>query len=104
MPERAGPLASPFGRGQNAGLMAGKRIVILSEGKSNPQDAKTASGILRYRPADVVALLDSTQNGRTAGEVFGVGGRIPFISRLSDAQADTLLIGIAPAGGGLPAS
>ncbi len=82
--------------------MAKNRIIILTEGKSNPLDAKTASGILRYRGGDVVALLDSTQKGRTAGEVFGVGGSIPFISRLDEIEADTLLIGIAPAGGGLP--
>lgn len=84
--------------------MAKQRLVILSEGRSNPQDAKTASGILRYRPGDVAAVLDSTQKGRTAGEVFGVGGSIPFVSRLAEAKADALLIGIAPAGGGLPAS
>jgi uncharacterized NAD-dependent epimerase/dehydratase family protein len=79
------------------------RIVILTEGKSTPNDAKTATGLLRYRPGDVVAVLDSTKAGRTAGEVLGTGGSIPFISRLADVKADTLLIGIAPAGGKLPA-
>jgi uncharacterized NAD-dependent epimerase/dehydratase family protein len=79
-----------------------RHIVILTEGRSNPQDAKTASGLLRYRGEEVVALLDSTMKGRTAGEVFGWGGSIPFISRLSEGEADTLVIGIAPAGGGLP--
>ncbi len=78
------------------------RIAILTEGRSNPLDAKTASGLLRYRTADVVALLDSTMAGRTAGEAFGAGGSIPFVSRLDDVDADTLAIGIAPAGGGLP--
>src|SRR5262245_30901057 len=80
-----------------------KRIVILTEGKSNVHDAKTATGVVRYRADEVVAFLDSTQKGRTAGEVFGVGGKIPFIASLSEVKADTLLIGIAPAGGSLPA-
>src|SRR5262245_63368239 len=80
-----------------------KRIVILTQGKSNVHDAKTATGVVRYRAREVVAFLDSTQKGRTAGEVFGVGGDIPFIARLSEVEADTLLIGIAPAGGSLPA-
>jgi uncharacterized NAD-dependent epimerase/dehydratase family protein len=80
------------------------RIVILTEGRSNPSDAKTACGVLRYRGHDVVAVLDSTRAGKTCGEVLGVGGKTPFIARLADAKADTLLIGIAPAGGGLPAS
>lgn len=78
------------------------RIVILTEGRSDPDSAKTATGLLRYRSRDVVALLDSTQAGRTAAEVLGVGGTTPFVSRLSEVRADTLAIGIAPAGGGLP--
>ena len=78
------------------------KIVILTEGKSNPADAKTATGILRYNPEDVAAILDSTCTGKTAHDVFGVGGTIPFISELKQAQADTLLIGIAPPGGVLP--
>jgi uncharacterized NAD-dependent epimerase/dehydratase family protein len=80
------------------------RIVILTEGKSTPYDAKTATGILRYRPHDVVALLDSAQAGKRAGDVLGVGGDVPFVARLADVEADTLLIGIAPAGGRLPDS
>jgi len=79
-----------------------KRIIILTEGNSNPQDAKTACGILRYRTDEVVALLDSTVKGRTAGDLFGVGGSIPVISAPGQVEADTLVIGIAPAGGGLP--
>ncbi len=79
-----------------------QRIVILTQGKSNPSDAKTASGVIRYRPSDVVALLDSTMAGKTSVDVFGTGGNIPFIGRLGEVEADTLLIGIAPAGGGLP--
>ncbi|MGH7378202.1 MAG: DUF1611 domain-containing protein [Candidatus Methylomirabilales bacterium] len=82
--------------------MGRKRVIILTEGKSNPHDAKTATGVIRYRAEEVVAVLDSTQKGRTAGEVFGVGGSIPFIGKLGELEADTLLIGIAPAGGGLP--
>jgi uncharacterized NAD-dependent epimerase/dehydratase family protein len=78
------------------------RIVILTEGKSTPNDAKTATGILRYRGADVVAILDSTSVGKRAEDVLGTGGDTPFIARLGDVEADTLLIGIAPAGGDLP--
>ena len=80
------------------------RIVLLTEGKSTPSDAKTATGLLRYRTPDVAAVLDSTQAGKTAGEVLGTGGDIPVIAKLADAPrgSDTLLIGIAPAGGNLP--
>src|SRR4030095_13425357 len=60
----------------------------------------------RYGRDAVVAVLDSASAGRTAGEVIGVGGPIPIVATLGEALAfrpDTLLIGIAPRGGGLPA-
>jgi len=78
------------------------KILILTEGKTNPTDAKTATGVLRYRTEDVVGLLDATLAGKTCGEVLGVGGDIPIVGSLEDVEADTLLIGIAPSGGRLP--
>jgi uncharacterized NAD-dependent epimerase/dehydratase family protein len=85
-----------------AAFPAMSRIVILTEGRSNPTDAKTATGVIRYRTDEVVAILDSAYAGRQAEEVLGVGGAIPFVGSLGEVEADTLLIGIAPAGGGLP--
>lgn len=79
-----------------------KKIVILTEGTTNPTDAKTATGVIRYRRDEVVAVLDSTSAGKTSQEVLGVGGDIPCVASLDEVEADTLLIGIAPAGGGLP--
>ena len=79
-------------------------LVILTEGRSNPLDAKTATGILRYREQDVVALLDSTCAGKSCQEVLGVGGSTPIVASLDEVRADALLLGIAPAGGGLPGS
>jgi uncharacterized NAD-dependent epimerase/dehydratase family protein len=59
--------------------------------------------VVRYKPKEVVALLDTTQPGKTAGELLGVGGSIPIVDKLADAPgANTLLIGIAPSGGKLP--
>jgi len=83
--------------------MAERRIVILTEGRTSPTSAKTASCVVRYKPKEVVALLDTTQAGKTAGELLGVGGSIPIVGNLADAPgANTLLIGIAPSGGKLP--
>ena len=83
--------------------MRSKRIVILTEGHTNPITAKTAWAVLRYRGGDVVALFDTTQAGKTAGELMNVGGDIPIIGSLDDvAEPDALLIGIAPMGGKLP--
>jgi uncharacterized NAD-dependent epimerase/dehydratase family protein len=83
--------------------MPERRIVILTDGRTNPINAKTASCVIRYKPEEVVALLDTTQPGKTSQELLGVGGSIPVVANLADAPgANTLLIGIAPSGGKLP--
>ena len=80
-----------------------RRIVILTEGHNNPHTAKTASCMIRYRRQEVLALLDSTQAGRTTQELLGVGGDLPVIASLDEVPAaDTLLLGIAPPGGKIP--
>ncbi|MEZ6106508.1 MAG: DUF1611 domain-containing protein [Pirellulaceae bacterium] len=79
-----------------------RRIVILTEGYSNPRTAKTAANLIRYRPQEVVAVLDATQAGKRSGELLQVGD-VPVIASLDDApDSDTLLIGIAPPGGRIP--
>jgi len=83
--------------------MSNRRIVILTDGRTNPVSAKTASCVIRYKPEEVVALLDTTQPGKTSQELLGIGGTIPVVAKLADAPgANTLLIGIAPSGGKLP--
>ncbi len=83
-----------------------RRLALLAEGCFNATDAKSAVGVLRYRTSEVVAVIDSTRAGRTAQSCAGVGGDIPVVANLDGAaayDADTLLIGIAPPGGALPA-
>jgi len=80
-----------------------RRMIILTEGHTNPRTAKTASCLIRYRRDDVVAVLDSTEAGRTTQPLLGVGGDLPVVGSLDAApQADTLVIGIAPPGGKIP--
>jgi uncharacterized NAD-dependent epimerase/dehydratase family protein len=80
-------------------------LAILAEGRFTPLDAKTAVGLLRYRAELVVAVVDSTSAGRTAGDCVGVGGSVPVVADLEGAAArgaGTLVIGVAPQGGELP--
>ena len=82
-----------------------RRLVILTEGHGI-DDAKTATGIIRYGSDDIIAILDSTMGGRNVSESLP-GHDIPFVGRLSDAldgpvRPDGLLLGIAPTGGKLP--
>ncbi len=82
-----------------------RRLIVLTEGHSEPITAKTAACVIRYCPQDVVAVFDRTQQGKTAQELLGVGGDLPVIGSLDDAHgANALLIGIAPSGGRLPAA
>jgi len=85
--------------------MKKRKIVILSEGATDPTSAKTASGVIRYRQDEVVALIDSTKAGRDASEIFGIGQGIPIVATFQETlvfQPDLLLVGISPAGGQLP--
>jgi uncharacterized NAD-dependent epimerase/dehydratase family protein len=82
-----------------------RRLVILTEGHGI-DDAKTATGVIRYGSDDIIAILDSTMVGRNVSESLP-GHDIPFVGRLSDAldgpvRPDGLLLGIAPTGGKLP--
>src|SRR5262249_337294 len=85
-----------------------RRIALLAEGRFAPLDAKSAIGVLRYRPGEVAAVIDGTRAGRPArggGGGGGVGGSVAVVGGLDEAEAraaDTLLIGVAPQGGGLP--
>ena len=82
-----------------------RKLVILTEGHAEPVTAKTAVSVLRYRPEQVVALLDSIHAGKTTQQVLDVGGGTPFVASLDDApEANTLMLGIAPAGGRMPDS
>jgi uncharacterized NAD-dependent epimerase/dehydratase family protein len=81
-------------------------IAILAEGGFSEHDAKTATGVLRYSPHRVVAVIDSTRAGsRVSDHVAGLELDVPVVAGIDQALAlrpTVLLIGIAPAGGKLP--
>lgn len=80
-----------------------RKIVILTEGYTDPHRAKTAISLIRYCRDEVLAVLDKHSVGRSCQDMLGVGGDLPIVASLADAPAaDTLLLGIAPPGGRLP--
>lgn len=80
-----------------------RRLIILTDGYNHAHVAKTAICVIRYKPEEVVAILDRAGAGKTCQEVLGVGGAIPVVGSLAEAPAaNTLLIGIAPPGGKIP--
>ena len=83
------------------------RFLVLAEGNFGPLSSKTANGVIRYTPERCVAVLDTTQVGKTAQAVLGFGGPMPVVGTFEDGVkhgANALLIGIAPSGGMLPDS
>jgi uncharacterized NAD-dependent epimerase/dehydratase family protein len=67
--------------------------------------SKTANSIIRYQPDRVVAVLDRKTAGKTAQDVLGFGGTIPVVASMAEGLAlgaNSVLVGIAPAGGRLP--
>jgi len=86
-----------------------RRIAILAEGMFEWHYGKTATGVIRYGQDPVVAVIDSTKMGQDVSHALGaaIGVGIPIVRDINDAlnyQPDTLLIGIAPQGGVLPAA
>ena len=101
------PTAAAERRAPHTGASpADTRFVALAEGQFGPLGSKTANACIRYSPERVVAVLDSTQAGRTADEVLGFGGSIPVVGTLAEAmrfRPTAALVGVAPAGGRLDA-
>ncbi|MGO8751215.1 MAG: DUF1611 domain-containing protein [Thermoguttaceae bacterium] len=92
-----------FSSAQPEGTPAMRRLIILTDGYRDAHTAKTAINVIRYKPQDVVAVLDREGAGRTTQEWLGVGGALPVVGSLADApQSNALLIGIAPPGGKIP--
>jgi uncharacterized NAD-dependent epimerase/dehydratase family protein len=76
-----------------------RRLLILAEGYSGDAHfGKTARGVIRYRPEDVVALLDSTRAGQAQDG-------LPIVASVADALAlrpTVALVGVATQGGRFP--
>jgi uncharacterized NAD-dependent epimerase/dehydratase family protein len=86
-----------------------RRIAIVAEGAFEWHYGKTATGVIRYGNDTVVAVIDSTKAGKDVSQALGasIGTGIPIVRDINEAlkyQPDTLLIGIAPMGGALPAA
>jgi uncharacterized NAD-dependent epimerase/dehydratase family protein len=76
-----------------------RRLLILAEGRSgDPHYGKTARGVLRYRPEEVVALVDSRRAGETEQG-------FPIVGSVNEAlcfDPTVALVGVATAGGRFP--
>ncbi|MHC4445189.1 MAG: DUF1611 domain-containing protein [Planctomycetota bacterium] len=82
-----------------------RRLLILTEGHLGIFSSKTAFCVLRYRPSEVVGLVDSQQAGKSVETLLEGMAGVPVFGDVNEAmplKPDALLIGIAPVGGDLP--
>lgn len=82
-----------------------RRMLLLTEGRLGVFSSKTAVSVLRYRPDDVVGILDSAHAGTPLSSVVGGLKEVPILASVADAvslRPDAILIGVAPTGGALP--
>lgn len=84
-----------------------RRIAILQHGGLRGINGKTGLSLLRYRPAEIVAVIDNQTAGKSLRKVTKIPltREIPIVATLRESlqfTPDTIVIGIAPVGGTLP--
>jgi len=79
-----------------------KRFAILCHEAFNYIKNKTGNMLIRYRPDEVVAVIDLEKIGSASEEEVGVGGNTPVLGDFNATlhlEPDTLVIGNATQGG-----
>ncbi len=88
------------------GAPRARRYAILTGGFLAEMYGKTAQGVLRYRPDEVVAVIEERHAGRRVCEVVpSLRSTAPIVATLDEALAlrpSSLLIGVATDGGRIP--
>jgi uncharacterized NAD-dependent epimerase/dehydratase family protein len=82
-----------------------QRVAILLHDGIRGLNGKTGLAILRYSPAEIVAVIDRQCAGESLAELTGIQRSVPIVASVKQALAyrpDVLAIGIAPSGGQLP--
>jgi uncharacterized NAD-dependent epimerase/dehydratase family protein len=82
-----------------------RRLLLLTEGRLGVFSSKTAASLLRYRPEDVVAVMDSVAAGKKLADFIPWAPPVPILASVAAAaplRPDALFIGVAPVGGELP--
>ena len=62
------------------------RYAILAIGSFNYIESKTGNMLVRYRPDEVVCVIDPEKAGQTAENILGWGGNIPCVSTFDESK------------------
>ena len=79
-----------------------QRYAVLAIGSFNYIESKTGNMLIRYRPDEVVCVIDPEKAGQTAENILGWGGDIPCVSTFVESKKYSpthVVIGSAPQGG-----
>ncbi len=86
-------------------LGPGSRVGLLMDGYLTNRYGKLGIGMLRYSPADIVAVIDRGHEGEDSAAVTGIPRHCPVVGDAASALtlgAEALVLGVAPPGGRLP--
>ncbi len=88
-------------------LMNSNKVIIYAQDSFGGESAKTGIGFIRYGLCETVGIVDRQLAGKTASDVVNDLPKIPIFDSVEAAKkhradADVLLVGIAPPGGKLP--
>ena len=84
-----------------------KKVAIYMEGHIYTDYGKMGLGVLRYLKNDIVAVIDSQNDGKNTKECLSIERSVPIVKNLELAiskGAEVLILGIAPSGGKIPKS
>ena len=82
-----------------------RKLAVLTEGTRDIYRNKTALGLLRFRPEDVVCVIDSAHAGADLSHLPGIDAKIPVVGNVEQAIAlgmEWLVVGVNTPGGYLP--
>ena len=82
-----------------------KKVAIYMEGHIYTDYGKMGLGVLRYLKNDIVAVIDSQNDGKNTKECLSIERSVPIVKNLELAiskGAEVLILGIAPSGGKIP--
>jgi uncharacterized NAD-dependent epimerase/dehydratase family protein len=83
------------------------KIAVYMEGHIDSDYGKMGTGVVRYLPNPIVAVIDKTQAGKKIQDFMTTDKDVPILATLSEAiehGAAVLILGIAPSGGRIPES
>jgi uncharacterized NAD-dependent epimerase/dehydratase family protein len=82
-----------------------RRMLVVTDGYLDLFAAKTAVGLLRYCPEEVVAVLDRQHAGRDLAQLVGAGTGVPIVASIKAAlpyRPNQFVIGVALPGEQFP--